>query len=118
MPRSRTGVAYAHRGDGAGVPCVTERAWQHTVLDAAGYLGWLCIHQFDARRSTPGFPDAVCVRDGAMVALEFKTAKGRVRPEQEVWLSQLDAVPGITARVARPDDWEAVLELLSRREPS
>ena len=48
-----------------------ERDLQHAVMTGAAWLGWLCIHQFDSRRSQPGFPDCLCVRDGRVVALEF-----------------------------------------------
>ncbi len=106
-------MAYAHRGDGAGVPCVTERAWQRTVLDAAGYLGWRCYHPYDSRRSEKGFPDAFCVREGSgALVFEFKTERGRIRPEQHEWLALMNSVSGIRALVARPADWDEIEQLL------
>ena len=82
------------------------------VLTAAGYLGYRCYHTFDSRRSARGFPDAVCVKDGRLLALEFKTERGKVSPEQEEWIAELADVPGVTAMIARPDDWDRVLALL------
>lgn len=95
---------------------ITEKEWQRTVLDAASYAGWTCYHTFDSRRSAPGFPDLVIVKDGRMLALELKTETGKTTPAQERWLEILGAVPGITARVARPSDWDDVLVLLNGAE--
>ena len=94
-------------------PVATERDWMQAVLDAARYLGWTCFHAFDARRSEPGWPDIVCVREGGpILAWECKTARGRTTPAQERWLEVLGSVPGVDARVIRPDDWEAVVRAL------
>ena len=62
--------------------------------------GWLVFHAFDARRCTPGFPDAVCVRNGRMVCVELKTLTGRVSKAQERWIAEFDMVPGVSAFVA------------------
>ena len=91
-----------------------ERDLLHAVMTGAAWLGWLCIHQFDSRRSQPGFPDCLCVRDGRVVALEFKTEKGRVRPEQQAWLDALSQVPGVVARVVRPADLDEIIEEVLR----
>lgn len=89
-----------------------ERGVLATVTEAAAAAGWLCFHDFDSRRNVAGFPDLVCVRDGRLVFLELKTEKGRVRPEQQVWLAALSQVPGVVAMVARPSQWDDVLEIL------
>lgn len=104
MARSRTGRTYG--------PRIPEKDWQQQVLDAARYLNWRCYHTFDSRRSAPGFPDVLCVKDGKMICLELKTETGKATLEQEIWIAMLDMVPGVTARIARPSDWDAVLALL------
>ena len=89
-----------------------ERDWQAMVTAAAQHLGYLAYHTHDARRSQPGYPDLCLVRGERLVFLELKTEKGRVRPEQQVWLDALSQVPGVVAMVARPSQWEEILEVL------
>lgn len=97
---------------------ITEAAWQRTVVEAAGYLGWQCYHTAFSVRSAPGFPDLVCVRPGAdgapgrMVALELKRERGKATAAQERWIGLFAAVPGVAAMVARPSDWPTVEALL------
>jgi hypothetical protein len=91
---------------------VRERDWQQTVLDAARLLGWLCFHAYDSRRSEPGFPDLVCVKDTELLCIELKNERGRVRPEQERWLDALCNVARMTVMLARPADWETVEAVL------
>lgn len=89
-----------------------ERDFQAMVQQAAGYLGWMSYHTWDSRRSNPGWPDLVLVKDGRMLCLELKTEKGRIRPEQEVWIAELQQVPGVTARIVRPSQWDEIEALL------
>jgi hypothetical protein len=82
---------------------MSEADLQAAVVDLARRLGWLVFHDYDSRRSTPGFPDLVCVhpRSGALIFAELKTARGKVTPEQDAWLRAL-AVRG-AAFVWRPE---------------
>lgn len=89
-----------------------ERDIQDMMEQAAGYLGWRCFHDRDSRRNNPGFPDLVCVRNGKLLVLELKTEKGRVRPEQVEWITDLAQVPGVVARIVRPSDLDEVLAML------
>src|SRR5262252_4192229 len=72
--------------------------------------GWLCYHTHDSRRSEAGFPDLVLCRPpsahgpGRLLFLECKTSTGQVTAEQATWLSVLAQVPGVVARVVRPQD--------------
>lgn len=61
---------------------------------SARAAGWLAYHTHDSRRSEPGFPDAVFVRDGRIVFAELKAARGRVTPEQRAWLEALGKAAG------------------------
>lgn len=91
---------------------MSESEFMASVVDAAEKLSWRCFHDYDSRRSNPGWPDLVCVRDGKLLALELKAKRGRVRPGQIEWIAELADVPGVTAMIARPDDWDRVLALL------
>jgi hypothetical protein len=87
---------------------MTERQLQDAIIGAAQRLGYLVYHVYDSRRSVPGFPDLVLLKGQKMLVLELKTDKGRVRPEQHVWL-QAFMQAGVTAKIIRPADLDDVL---------
>lgn len=115
----------------------SEQAFQLQVLQLAGFYNWLAYHTHDSRRSQPGFPDLVLVRGTELLFVELKTDKGRLRPEQTVWLQALDHVGAavrqlrdeheehlggldngsfvdVEAVVWRPEDFDALHARLSR----
>ena len=96
------------------LPTISERAFQAQVIAAAEAQGWLCYHTHDSRRSQPGFPDLIMVRGYRMVALELKVGKRKPTVDQVRWLAALREVWQVDALVARPDDWDNVMELLKR----
>jgi hypothetical protein len=93
----------------------TERAFERAVVEYVQLLGWRVYHTYDSRRSNPGFPDLVLVRDGFALFIELKAEKGRVSIAQQEWIDALDLVAGETDRVGvfvwRPSDW-AEIELV------
>ncbi len=91
---------------------MTEAQWQRVIVDAAHALQWMVYHTYDSRRSNPGWPDLVLVKPPRLLAIEVKAEKGRVRPEQIIWLAALDQIPGVTAMLARPSDWGRIESLL------
>jgi len=92
---------------------VTEAELLAAVIETARVLGWRTAHFRAARRahgwSTPlqgdaaGFVDLVLVRE-RIVAVELKTERGRLRPEQESWLEALERA-GAEVHIWRPTDW-------------
>lgn len=94
---------------------MTERELQNTIIEAAKLAGYLCYHTHDSRRSQPGFPDLILIRDGELYALELKTEKGKVSDAQLDWLSAFQLVTTSTGLVVRPDDLDNILWLLTRR---
>lgn len=88
-----------------------EKDLMQAILDAACLLGWRCYHVFDSRRSVPGFPDIVCLKDGRCVVYETKTATGKPTPAQLDWLADFNAA-GIPAKIVRPADLDDVLSEL------
>lgn len=86
---------------------MTEKEWQSTVVDLARVYGWAVFHQFDSRRSAPGWPDLVLLRPPEIVFAELKTDAGKVRPEQTVTLSSLESC-GLECYIWRPRDWDQV----------
>lgn len=94
-------------------PALTEKAFLGQVTAHARLMGWRTYHPWMSVRSVPGWPDLFAVRRGRAVAVELKTARGRVTEAQREWIAALNAVPGITALVATPADWDKLEELLS-----
>ena len=86
---------------------MSEAQLQRLVMALAAACGWtLRYHTHDSRRSDKGFPDCVFLRGERLVFAELKSQKGRVRPEQVLWL---DALRDSTAEAYlwRPSDWLA-----------
>lgn len=93
-----------------------EDAYLTGLLDAANLGGWRVHHD---RRSdlaitqgSPGFPDILAAHPGRglVIAWEVKD-RGHATADQAGWLAALRA-GGIDARVIRPDDYTAAVELL------
>jgi hypothetical protein len=75
----------------------------------------------DMRKSRAGWPDLVFwhpARPGRLWCWEAKTAKGRIRPEQQDVIDHLKTVPGIDARIVRPQDWPALRDDLDVPPPA
>ena len=68
---------------------MTEKQFQAHVALVARMKGWLVYHTYDSRRSEPGFPDLVLVREKVLFR-ELKTDQGRVSPAQKVWAETLE----------------------------
>lgn len=118
------GSGRAARGTGKVSQPMSEAALQSAVLEMAQVLGWRVAHFRAAPTrsggwATPmqgnvGFPDAVLARSGIVLFVEFKSARGRLSPEQVDWAVALQGTSHVRHYVWRPDSWlsgevEAVL---------
>ena len=92
-------------------PAVSEKAFQATVVETAKLLGWRIFHVHDARRSEPGFPDLVLVRNRVVFG-ELKTQRGRLSAEQAAWIRDLREA-GALVHVWRPSDWPEIEQVLA-----
>jgi hypothetical protein len=94
---------------------VSEAELQKAVIELAKRLGWRTAHfrpgmtkrgnwvtavQGDGK----GFPDLVLARDGVVLFVELKAAKGRLSMDQLAWLSALTPERML---VWRPMDWNS-----------
>lgn len=89
---------------------ITEKELQQAVVELAQYFRWKTYHTFDSRRSDPGFPDLVMVRNDRMIFAELKSSTGRVSTAQTDWLAAIEIVESCTAGLVRcfvwrPEDW-------------
>ena len=93
---------------------MSEAELQILVCDAADLHGWLTYHTHDSRRSPAGFPDLIMLRDRYELVVELKSATGRLRPDQVVWMDAFAKVDTISSAVVRPVDAVAMIERLGR----
>ena len=93
---------------------ISERAFQHAVVQLAIMTGWKVNHQLPAQNAagrwrTPtqghvGFPDLVLAHPTrGVIFAELKSAVGRVSEAQRDWLDTLE-LAGVEAYVWRPTD--------------
>ena len=94
------------------MPSTTEREFQAQVIKYAELAGWLVYHTYDSRRSQPGFPDLVLVRNKTVVFAELKSEKGRPTKAQKMWLYALEDCETVITRIWRPRDWNKVEAVL------
>lgn len=90
---------------------LSERELQAAVIRMAELWDWLVYHVTDVRgklrsSSSPGFPDLVLVGHGRTIFAELKTARGKISPQQKIWLEQLGQCSGVESYVWRPADWK------------
>lgn len=103
---------------------MTEAEFQKQVVQIAKMLDWLVMHTRPAinksgKWSTPiqghkGFPD-LCLAHASRGTLfaELKAEKGRVSPEQALWIDTLRA-SGQEVHLWRPSQLQEITERLSR----
>lgn len=94
---------------------ITEAELQALIVEAAKAFGWLIYHTHDSRHSAAGFPDLVLVRDGELLFVELKSAKGKISAAQTEWLALLGTVASIDVAMWRPHDLTDALARLARR---
>jgi hypothetical protein len=93
----------------------SEAAFQAAIVELAHLAGWATFHVYDSRRSAAGWPDLILCQPPRLLAVELKSAHGRLRREQRAWLDRLAAC-GIQVRVWRPSDWPAIERELLQAE--
>ncbi len=60
-----------------------------------------------------GFPDVVMTRRGRLAFVEFKSVRGRLRPEQEQWLDALGMTAGETYLWTPGTPWPEIERVLA-----
>lgn len=98
-----------------GAAVLAEAGLLEHIRALARRHGYLVYHTHDARRSEPGFPDLLMTNGRRLLCWEVKTSTGKLTEAQARWLALLGSVPGVDARVVRPQDL-GVIEGLLRGE--
>ena len=90
---------------------ISEKDFQDTVVTLAKQMGWKVYHTYDSRRSEPGFPDLVLVKDRIMF-IELKSWDGKETPAQAEWMRALGHAEGLVA-IWRPQHWDWIESALT-----
>lgn len=94
---------------------ISEAQFQRQITDLADLYKWRWHHNADSRRAGAGWPDLVLVGHGRALFLELKSATGRVRDAQRIWLSALSDA-GLEVALVRPDDLPMLVDVLGPRQ--
>mgnify|MGYP001560080108 CR=1 FL=1 len=94
---------------------ISEKDFQQTVIDLAEANGWHTWRDSYSRRNDAGFPDLLAVRGAVLLFIEFKTQRGKVRPEQQAFIDRLKQIKYVSADVLRPSDWPEIVRVLTAR---
>ena len=89
----------------------SEADFQWWLRKRALEFGWLYHHNYDSRRSDPGFPDTVMVRGDRIIFAELKAPKGKLSDPQTTWLEALGDVD-VESYVWRYDNVDEILDIL------
>ena len=92
---------------------VTERDLREQIRDLCKLFGWRMYFSWSSIHSPQGFPDLVLVRDSVILAVELKSEKGKLTPEQEEWLLALNKA-GVKTFIWKPSDFNEIVEVLRR----
>ena len=87
---------------------MSEKALQWEIVKCGREEGYIEFHPYDARKSTPGFPDLVMANTMDLDVLFFEVKKqlGKLTPEQQRWGAMLVGRSGVEYRIIRPSDLE------------
>jgi hypothetical protein len=94
---------------------LTEKAFQAQVVDLATAYGFRHFHPLRMRGSDPGWPDLTLVRPPRLIFAELKVGRNRLTPAQEEWIALLDGCYSVEAYIWRPEDFDEIVRVLSRR---
>jgi hypothetical protein len=93
---------------------MTEKELSANIVQVAAAFGWLSYHTYRSMNSPAGFPDWVFVRPPRLLFVELKSAKGKMRPLQQLWIDRVGKVPNVEAYVIRPAESRWFMEEVLR----
>ena len=90
---------------------ITEAEFQAQVIELLQHTHWKIYHTWKSIHSVAGFPDIIAIREGELLVIELKSAKGKLTEAQKLWLEafQLTCARVFVWKAGNDDDWnEAV----------
>ena len=94
---------------------MSEEEFLQQVRALAHALGWKTYHTRDSRRSDEGFLDLLMVRDKRLLVAELKREDRHLTPQQEAWLTMLEATGKVETYLWFPHDIDAIEGILMPR---
>lgn len=91
------------------LPAPKEKEITHSIRSLLKQFGIFHFKHWGGPMGEKGIPDIIGIYQGKPLFLEIKTATGKVSPDQEIFLKNVNAAGGIGAVVRSIDD---VVELL------
>lgn len=98
--------------DGSGE--VAERDILAVFIEQLRLAGWLVFHDFDSRLNEGGVPDVIAVKGRCVAFVEVKTANGRLRRKQLLWLKALSASRRVYVAILRPGNYDRTVDEMER----
>jgi hypothetical protein len=102
----------AHEADTKQQDAMPEDVLLQHIRATARRLGFVSYHTRNSRKSDPGFPDLLCCNGTRILAIETKSATGKVTSEQALWLSMLQQTGKVETYVLRPADLPQIETIL------
>ena len=78
----------------AGKPKITETDIRRQVRDYLRLRGWFCFHVLQGLGAYRGISDLIAAKDGRVIFVELKTARGRQSEHQRQFEMDLTAAGG------------------------
>lgn len=99
-----------------GIKVETEKSFMQLVVNYAKLKGYLVYHTYNSRKSEPGFPDLVLVKNGMVIFAELKLDNKDLTEAQGKWITELEkcvtADCNVVVEVWRPTSWELIQRTL------
>lgn len=97
-------------------PKITHKKYQQQVADLAKLNGWAVQFWWRSFHSAPGFLDLVLAHPlkKRVIFAEIKIPPDTLSKHQQEWFDVWGQIPFVERYVWKPDDWDAIVEILSR----
>ena len=103
-----------------------EKDFQRRVIELARLLGYRVYHHrpamvgkrvVTALEGDPGLPDLILCKPPRLLFCELKVGRNKPSDAQSAWLGALGSCDGVESYLWRPEEWDAVVDVLrAKRE--
>jgi len=95
---------------------LTHKDMDENVREICKVMGYLHYHTHDSRRSQPGFPDWLIIKEDTLVFVELKCGKDKLNEDQIKWFVALRRLRRCEAYVVRDQEGlDVLMEFLASK---